>query len=78
MRFTAIFNSLKLLSSTSVYHRKTVPVFNRNFHLSSAIMVKAKKFVYVKRFEGEPKLTDFELVEEDLPALQNGGKFGLH
>lgn len=34
----------------------------------------AKKFVLVKPFEGLPKLTDFQIVEETLPAeLQNGG-----
>lgn len=35
-------------------------------------MVIAKKFVYVKEFEGEPKLTNFQLVEEELPELKNG------
>lgn len=34
----------------------------------------ARKFVLVKPFEGLPKLTDFQIVEETLPAeLQNGG-----
>lgn len=36
-------------------------------------MVKAKKFLYVKRFDGEPKITDFELVEEELPDIKDGG-----
>lgn len=35
-------------------------------------MVKAKKFVLVKQFQGEPKPTDLQLVEEDLPSVQNG------
>ncbi|XP_076278691.1 prostaglandin reductase 1 isoform X2 [Lasioglossum baleicum] len=34
-------------------------------------MVKAKKFVLVKHFQGEPKPTDLQLVEEELPPLQN-------
>lgn len=35
----------------------------------------ARKFVLVKPFEGLPKLTDFKIVEETLPAeLQDGGK----
>lgn len=34
--------------------------------------MKAKRFVYAKAFVGEPKVTDFELVEEELPALQDG------
>lgn len=38
-----------------------------------ATMVKTKKFIYAKVFEGEPKETDFKLVEEELPALKNGG-----
>lgn len=36
-------------------------------------MVKAKRFVYAKRFDGEPKPDDFKLEEEDLPELQDGG-----
>lgn len=34
----------------------------------------ARKFVLAKPFEGFPKLTDFQIVEETLPAeLQDGG-----
>lgn len=40
----------------------------RNF----AAMVKAQKFVYVKEFDGEPNASNFQLVEEELPALKNG------
>lgn len=36
-------------------------------------MVKAKKFIYENRFVGEPKLTDFKLEEEELPALKQNG-----
>lgn len=36
-------------------------------------MVLAKKFIYVNRFVGEPKPTDFRLEEETLPALKDGG-----
>lgn len=37
-------------------------------------MVLTKKFTYVQRVEGEPKETDFSLIEYDLPvALNNGG-----
>lgn len=38
-----------------------------------ATMVKTKKFIYAKVFDGEPKETDFKLVEEELPALKDGG-----
>lgn len=33
---------------------------------------KAKVFIYAKKFQGEPKLSDFQLQEEDLPAIQDG------
>lgn len=34
----------------------------------------ARKFVLAKKFEGFPKLTDFKIVEETIPAeLQDGG-----
>lgn len=36
-------------------------------------MVKARKYVYVKPFDGLPKKTDFEIQEEELPALNDGG-----
>lgn len=36
-------------------------------------MVKAKKYVLVKHFVDDPKPTDLQLVEEELPPLQNEG-----
>lgn len=36
-------------------------------------MVKAKKIIFAKRFDGLPKVTDFRLEEETLPELKNGG-----
>ncbi|KAK9297154.1 hypothetical protein QLX08_009030 [Tetragonisca angustula] len=35
-------------------------------------MVKAKRFVVVKHFQNDPKPSDLQLVEEELPVLQNG------
>ncbi|KAK7872296.1 hypothetical protein R5R35_002753 [Gryllus longicercus] len=35
-------------------------------------MVKTKKYILAKHFIGEPKLTDFKLVEEELPKLEEG------
>lgn len=35
-------------------------------------ILKARKFLYVKEFKGEPTLSNFKLVEEDLPALKDG------
>lgn len=40
-------------------------------------MVMAKKIIYVSRFHGEPKLDNFQLEEEELPALKDGGNY-LH
>lgn len=37
-------------------------------------MVKAKVFIYAKPFEGDPQLSNFRLIEEELPPLKNGGK----
>lgn len=39
------------------------------------MVVVAKKFVYIRRFEGEPKQADFRLEEETLPDLKDGGNF---
>lgn len=36
-------------------------------------MVKAKKYIFAKRFDGLPKVTDFRLEEETLPELRDGG-----
>ena len=41
-------------------------------------MVKAKKFLYKTPFVGEPKVSDFELVEEELPELKENGKQTNH
>lgn len=45
-------------------------------HASSKLQ--AKKFVYVEKFEGLPKITDFKLEEETLPELKDGGKWCLN
>ena len=34
---------------------------------------KSKKFILKQHFDGLPKLENFQLVEEDIPALQTGG-----
>ncbi|KAF7275307.1 prostaglandin reductase 1-like isoform X2 [Rhynchophorus ferrugineus] len=49
----------------------------RNSHVASqrsywTNMVKAKAYIYHKRFEGFPKETDLKLVEEELPPLSRG------
>lgn len=35
--------------------------------------MKARKWVLVKHFEGEPKNEDMELIEEELPELKEKG-----
>lgn len=35
--------------------------------------MKCKKFIYAHKFESVPKVSDLQLVEEELPALKNGG-----
>lgn len=34
--------------------------------------VRAKTFIYANAFKGEPELSDIQLTEEDLPALNDG------
>ena len=42
-------------------------VVKRNYSM------KGKKYVYAHKFEGMPKVTDLQLVEEEIPAVKNGG-----
>lgn len=41
----------------------------------SSAMVKAKKFIYVKKFDGEPNSSNFELVDEELSDELQDGEF---
>ncbi|XP_049764673.1 prostaglandin reductase 1-like [Schistocerca cancellata] len=41
-------------------------------HFSQLAMSKARKFVIASLFAGEPKLENFSIEEEELPALQDG------
>lgn len=36
-------------------------------------MTRTQKFIYAQRFVGEPKLTDFKLVSEELQPLEENG-----
>lgn len=38
-------------------------------------MVTSKKFVLAKQFDGPPKESDLEIVEEELPSIKDGGKY---
>ncbi|XP_050453463.1 prostaglandin reductase 1-like [Cataglyphis hispanica] len=49
----------------------TTDILIRSNSTRSGEMVKAKKYVLVKHFVNDPKPTDLQLVEEELPPLQN-------
>ena len=35
--------------------------------------MRGQKFIYAHRFKGMPKVTDLQLVEEEIPPIKNGG-----
>lgn len=37
--------------------------------------IRAQKYILTKYFVGEPKKSDFEIVEEELPELKDGGQY---
>lgn len=39
--------------------------------------IHARKYVLTKYFKGEPKQSDFKIVEEELPELKDGGMLSL-
>lgn len=39
--------------------------------------IKGQKYVLTKYFQGEPKKSDFKIVEEELPELKDGGKLRM-
>lgn len=40
-------------------------------------MVRAKKYIYVKEYDGMPTDENVKVIEEELPSLKNGGKMVL-
>lgn len=40
----------------------------------SGKVLRGQKYVLTKYFQGEPKKSDFKIVEEELPELKDGGK----
>lgn len=48
-------------------------LMHKVFHRAIHNMVKARKYVFVKQFEGLPKATDLKLEEEELPPIKDGG-----
>jgi hypothetical protein len=70
-------NCTKIVHSFVVRNLFCSVVLRRSLHITPLNMVKAKKFVYAAAFVGEPKLSDLQLVEEELPALTDGGEFEI-
>lgn len=66
-----IFVQYYLLQVSS---NKSNPFCNRK-DIFFCKMTRADKFVYVQRFAGEPKLSDFKIISEELPELEDNGKF---
>ena len=56
----------------SLYEPKTTNA-TEDDELKTKSATKAKKWVLVKHFEGEPKDSDLQLTEEDLPEVKDGG-----
>lgn len=52
--------------------------FQKGHFQSCRNMVKAKVWTLRKYFAGFPKESDFELKEETLPEIQNGGNYSFH
>ena len=40
--------------------------------------MKGKKYIYAHKFEGMPKLTDLQLVEVELPPVNDGGRLLIY
>nr|XP_033338472.1 prostaglandin reductase 1-like [Megalopta genalis] len=62
-----LLGAIKLHRSVETVAKSFYGVYGAHF----STMVKAKKYVLVKHFQGEPKPTDLQLVEEELPPIKN-------
>lgn len=47
--------------------------FIKRLYSDSVKNIRAQKYVLTKYFQGEPKKSDFKIVEEELPPLKDGG-----
>lgn len=47
---------------------------HKRFYSGSSSNLKAQKYVLTKYFQGEPKKSDFKIVEEAIPELKDGGE----
>lgn len=55
---------------------KSVPVMltSKRFYSGVSEKIRAQKYVLTKYFQGEPKKSDFKVVEEELRDLKDGGE----
>ena len=60
--------------SSSLWWKIIFCAIVRNFHLTTTSLISSKKFILARHFKGSPQLEDIELVQEELPAVQNGGE----
>lgn len=49
-------------------------LFTKRAYSSVSGQIRAQKYVLTKYFQGEPKKSDFKIVEEELPQLKDGGR----
>lgn len=51
---------------------KSLPV--KRFYSGVSEKIRAQKYVLTKYFQGEPKKSDFNVVEEEIRDLKDGGE----
>lgn len=52
----------------------SVILSSKLFYSGVSEKIRAQKYVLTKYFQGEPKKSDFKVVEEELRDLKDGGK----
>ncbi|VVC86625.1 unnamed protein product, partial [Leptidea sinapis] len=63
----AVISNIKMSGLYSL-----ILVSRRLYSSTSHHHIKAQKYVLTKYFQGEPKKSDFKIIEEELPELKNG------
>lgn len=77
---------LSIIYSVTYYNAHILTIYRKritcrmmmltvNFYRFSSVMGKNKRWVYAKHFQGEPKVSDFELREEEIHPLKEGGTY---
>lgn len=70
---SSLFSRCRVLKSVLLTNR----INHTNFNSIRTIVV-AKKYVIAEYFKGEPKRSDLTFVEQELPALKDGGKYTIN